>query len=99
VIERHDRLEEMVGDAPFLVGDRPTLADGVLIGIARWLDYHEVAPRSRWPKLDALRQRIEATPAVRFAVAIEKGETPAGSGEMLGQIPLAEVIQRYGTSA
>ena len=99
VIERHDRLEEMIGDTPFLVGDHPTLADGVLIGVARWLDYHEVAPRGRWPKLDALRARIEATPAVRYAIAIETGETPRGSGAMLGQIPLAEVIESYGTAA
>ncbi len=98
VIERHDRLEEMIGETPFLAGDRPTLADGVLIGVARWLDYHEVAPRSRWPKLDALRQRIEATPEVQFALAIENGENPAGSGALLGQVPLAEVIARYGTA-
>ncbi len=47
VIERHDRLEEMIGDARFLIGDRPTLADGFLIGIARWLDFHEVADAGR----------------------------------------------------
>lgn len=99
VIERHDRLEEMIGEAPFLVGDKPTLADGVLIGVARWLDYHQVAPRSRWPKLDALRQRIEATPAVEFALAIENGETPTGTGAMRGHVPLAEVIAQYGTAA
>lgn len=28
VIERHDRLEEMIWDTRFLVADRPTLADG-----------------------------------------------------------------------
>jgi len=99
VVNRHDALEQMLGDTPFLVGAHPTLADGVLIGVARWLDYHEVAPRSRWPKLDAVRQRIESTPAVQFALAIENGEAPAGSGAMLGQIPLAEVIDRYGTPA
>jgi len=98
VIERHDRLEEMIGDTPFLLGDRPSLADGVLIGVARWLDFHEVAPRSRWPKLDALRQRIEATPEVQFALAIEDGETPKGSGALLGHVPLAEAIEQYGTA-
>lgn len=99
VIERHDRLEEMIGDTNFLVGERPTLADGVLIGVARWLDYHQVAPRSRWPKLDALRRRIEATPAVQFALAIENGETPKGAGALRGHVPLAELIERYGTAA
>ena len=99
MINRHDALEQMIGNTPFLVGDHPTLADGVLIGVARWLEYHEVAPRGRWPKLDALRKRIEATPAVQFATAIEDGETPKGSGVMLGHVPLAEVIEKYGTAA
>lgn len=96
VVERHDKLEAMVGDGPYLVGDRPTLADGVLIGVARWLDYHEVAPRGRWPRLDALRRRLEEDPAVRFATAIENGETPPGSGALQGHVPLAEVIARFG---
>ncbi|WP_291185031.1 glutathione S-transferase family protein [Dokdonella sp.] len=97
VIERHDKLEAMLGGTPFLAGDKPTLADGVLIGVARWLEFHQVAERGRWPRLDALRARLEADPAVRYALAIEDGETPAGSGACLGQVPLAEVIRRYGT--
>jgi glutathione S-transferase len=96
VIERHDKLEAMIGDTRFLVGDRPSLADGVLIGIARWLEYHQVAEPKRWPKIDAVRRRIEAGPAVIFAMAIENGETPAGSGALLGQVPLGEVIDRFG---
>ncbi|KFC71816.1 Glutathione S-transferase [Devosia sp. LC5] len=96
VINRHDRLEAMIGDSSFLVGDRPSLADGVLIGVVRWLDYHGVAEPERWPKLAALRRRIEAEPAVIYATAIENGEHPAGSGANLGQVPLAEVIERFG---
>lgn len=96
VIERHDKLEAMIGETPFLLGDRPTLADGVLIGVARWLEFHEVAQPSRWPKLAALRERIEAEPAVKFAAALENGETPAGSGALLGQVPLAEIVERFG---
>lgn len=97
VIERHDKLEAMLGGTPFLAGDKPTLADGVLIGVARWLEFHQVAERRRWPRLDALRARLEDDPAVRYALAIEDGEMPAGSGACLGQVPLAEVIRRYGT--
>jgi glutathione S-transferase len=96
VIERHDKLEAMIGDTSFLLGERPTLADGVLIGVARWLEFHEVAQPSRWPKLAALRERIEAEPAVKFATALENGETPTGSGALLGQVPLAEVVERFG---
>ena len=97
VIERHDKLEAMIGEAPFLVGDRPTLADGMLIGVARWLEFHEVADAVRWPRLAVLRQRLEADPAVQFALAIEDGQTAAGCGALLGHVPLAEVIEKFGT--
>lgn len=96
VRNRHDRLEEMIGDGPWLAGDKPTLADGILVGVARWLEVHEVDDIARWPKIAALRQRLEADPAVIFATAIENGETPPGSGACRGQFPLQEVIARYG---
>lgn len=96
VIERHDRLEELVGDERFLVGDRPSMADGVLIGVARWLDFHQVADKGRWPKLAALRERIEAEPAVKYATALESGEVATGSGACMGHVELAEVIERFG---
>jgi glutathione S-transferase len=96
VIGRHDKLEEMIDPAPYLCGDRPTFAEGVLIGVARWLDFHEVAPRARWPKLDALRRRLEADPAVVYALAIESGEPAKGNGSCLGHVSLDEVIERYG---
>lgn len=96
VIERHDKLEAMIGGTPFLVGERPTLADGVLIGVSRWLDFHKVAEPERWPRLSALRRRIEAEPAVQFALAIENGLEPESSGALFGQVPLHEVIERFG---
>jgi glutathione S-transferase len=69
VIERHDKLEAMLGDTPYLLGDHPMLADGVLIGVARWLDYHEVAPASRWPRVEKVRRLLEANPAVTSSVS------------------------------
>lgn len=96
VIERHDKLEAMVGDGPWLVGGKASLADALLAGVARWLEYHEVADIARWPRLAALRRRIEADPGVRFATALEEGGTPPGSGALRGHIPLAEVIDRFG---
>jgi glutathione S-transferase len=95
VIERHDRLEEMIGDSPFLTGDRPTLADGVLIGVARWLDYHQVAPAAGWPRLSALRARIEADPAVIYAMALESGQEAPGNGACKGHVALAEVLRHF----
>jgi len=96
VIERHDRLEEMIADTRFLVADHPTVADGILIGVARWLDFHEVADQSRWPKLAALRRRLEADPAVIYATALEGGERRSGNGSCRGHVPLPEVIDRFG---
>ncbi|MGH8240438.1 MAG: glutathione S-transferase family protein [Steroidobacteraceae bacterium] len=95
VIRRHDQLEAMIGDTRFLTSDRPTLADGVLIGVARWLEFHEVAEPARWPRLAALRERIEAEPAVQFAIAIEAGERARGSRAFLGHVSLQEVIEKF----
>lgn len=97
VIERHDRLEELIGDTRFLIADNPTLADGILIGVARWLDFHQVADKGRWPKLAALRARIEADPAVVYATSLENGEMSPGNGACQGHIDLMEVIERYGS--
>ena len=97
VIERHDKLEGMIGASAFLVGERPTLADALLIGVARWLDFHAVADKSRWPKLAALRQRLEADPAVIYATALENGEDRPGTGACLGHLALKDVIERFGS--
>ena len=96
VTQRHDQLEGLVGDTAYLVGDRPTLADGLLIGVARWLDYHGVADPARWPRLRALRQRLDADPAVQFAKAVEEGQTPRGSGALRGHVALDAVIGQLG---
>ena len=66
-----------------------------MIGVARWAEYHQAVDGNAYPKLKALRQRIEDDPAVRFAQAIEDGETPAGAGGFLGHVPLAEVLATY----
>jgi glutathione S-transferase len=95
VIKRHDQLEAMLDDSLWLAGERRTMADGLLAGVARWLEFHEVGDIARWPKLQALRRRVEADPAVVYATALENGETPRGSGNCLGQLPLAEVVSRY----
>ncbi|PUA29112.1 MAG: glutathione S-transferase [Cellvibrio sp. 79] len=96
VIERHDRLEEQIGTTEFLIGNKPSLADAVFIGVARWLDFHEVENSSRWPKIEKLRRTLETTPAVQFATAIERGETPEGSGAFHGHVPLTQVIEEFG---
>ncbi|RXT48869.1 glutathione S-transferase family protein [Bradyrhizobium betae] len=96
VIERHDKLEGMIEAREFLLGDRPTLADAVLAGVARWLDFHAVAERRRWPKLAALRERLEADPAVVYATALENGDSNPGVGFCTGHAALADVTARFG---
>lgn len=95
VADRHDQLEAMITDTDFLVGDRLTLADTTLIGVARWAEFHQAVDGAAYPKLAALRRRIEADADVRYAMAVEDGERPAGSGACLGHVPLAEVIDRF----
>ncbi|MFK0274124.1 glutathione S-transferase family protein [Ensifer sp. NPDC090286] len=100
VAKRHKQLEAMMGDSDYLLGDRPTLADAVFAGVARWVDFHEaIDPKDyarNYPRINALRQRIEADPAFRFAVAIEDGEPAAGSGAMKGLVPLEDVLRMTG---
>ncbi|WP_029911784.1 glutathione S-transferase family protein [Caulobacter sp. UNC358MFTsu5.1] len=96
VIARHDRLEMMIGDEAWLVGERPTLADAFLVGVARWLEFHEVADVSRWPRLAALRRNLQADAAVVYAMAVERGEAAAGGGACIGHIALEDVIARFG---
>jgi glutathione S-transferase len=95
VANRHAKLEALIGDAPYLIGARPSLADAVLIGVARWAEFHQAVDPAAYPRLTALRRRLEADLAVQFALAVENGDTPAGSGAMRGQIPLTEVLERY----
>ncbi|MGE6781676.1 glutathione S-transferase family protein [Ensifer adhaerens] len=100
VAKRHQQLEAMMGDSGYLLGDRPTLADAVFAGVARWVDFHEaIDPKDyerNYPRINALRRRIEADPAFRFALAIEDGEPAAGSGAMKGLVPLKDVLAMTG---
>lgn len=96
VIRRHDLLEEMIGVTPFAIGDRPSLADGILVGVARWLEIHDVADPGRWPKLAALRRRLEADPAIVYASGLERGEPAKGNGSCRGHVDLATLVERFG---
>lgn len=90
------KLETMMGDTPYLVGDRPTLADAVLVGVARWADFHRAVDPAEYPRIAALRRRLDADPAVRFATAIENGETPTGVGAFRGHVALSDVLKLAG---
>lgn len=81
---RHAQLEAMMGDSDYLLGGRPTLADAVFAGVARWADFHQAIEPRDYPRILELRRRIEADPAFRFALAIEDGKPAIGSGAMTG---------------
>jgi glutathione S-transferase len=93
VAKRHEQLEAMIGDGDYLLGNRPTLADAVFVGVARWTDFHQVVEPRDYPRILALRQRIEADPAFRFAVAIEDGKPAIGGGAMRGLVPLEDLLR------
>src|SRR5215217_7613675 len=97
VAKRHAQLEAMIGNTPFLVGPRPSLADALLIGVARWADFHKAVDPTAYPRLMALRRRIEADPGVRFAQAIEDGKTHEGSGSLRGHVALDDAIALFTT--
>ncbi|MNT15334.1 glutathionine S-transferase [compost metagenome] len=82
----------MLGDQPWLLGERRTLADAYIIGIARWTRYHAVLDRKDYPGLQSLFDKLEADPAVRFAHAIERQEAADSSGGFLGHVRLDEVM-------
>ncbi|WP_448954161.1 glutathione S-transferase family protein [Labrys neptuniae] len=94
VARRHRQLEAMIGSSPYLGGDRPSLADGVFIGVARWADFHQAIDFTPYPKIQALKARLEADPAVRFGHAIEDGVPATGSGAMRALLPLDEVLSQ-----
>ena len=58
--------------------------------------FHQIADPARWPKLAALRRRIEDDPAVIYATALESGDIGSGAGACVGHIPLADVIEWFG---
>lgn len=90
VAKAHADLAALLGDKPYLLGQRPTLADAYFAGIARWTRYHDVPGRKDHPNLQRLFEALEADPAVQFAHAIERGENPKGAGGYRGSVELAQ---------
>jgi glutathione S-transferase len=91
VLHRHKQLDAMLGDAAFIAGDRPTLADGLFVGVARWADFLDIDV-SAFARVNALKRRLEADPAVVFAHAVEDGKQPRGAGGLRGYMALDELL-------
>lgn len=91
-------LELALGDGPYLLGARRTVADAYFAGIARWTDYHRVVDRRAYPRVEALVARLEADPGVQFAHAIEAGTPATSAGGFRGHVALADLAAQL-TSA
>ncbi|RYG33956.1 MAG: glutathione S-transferase family protein [Burkholderiales bacterium] len=91
VIERHEKLEAMIGDEPYLAGDKPTFADAMFVGVARWAEFHEIDV-IRFKRIQAHKQKLAKDPAVIFAHGVEIGEAPRGSGACKGYVAMDDVL-------
>ncbi|WP_226622772.1 glutathione S-transferase family protein [Brucella anthropi] len=94
IATRHEQLEAMIGDTDYLLGDKPTLADAMFVGVARWADFHQAIEPRHFPRILQLRQRLEVDAAFRFALAIENGKPAIGRGAMKGLVPLEDVLHK-----
>lgn len=99
VTKAHADLEAVLGDKDWLLGDQRTLADAYFAGIARWSKYHDVVDRRDYPGLQRLFEKLEADPAVRFAHAIERGDSAVSSGGFRGEVTLDEVLRQQALAA
>lgn len=88
----HALLETMLGDRPWLVGDRPGIADAYFAGLARWTAYHDVVNRADFPRLQRLFEKVEAEPAVQFAHAIEQQREAKSTGGFLGEMAFEDAL-------
>jgi glutathione S-transferase len=67
---RCDYLVNALGDRPYLMGDKFTIADAYLFTILGWADYFKL-DMGNWPALKQYAGRIAARPAVQEAMKAE----------------------------
>ncbi|SJZ58238.1 glutathione S-transferase [Enhydrobacter aerosaccus] len=96
VARRHQQLEEMMGDSPFLGGDAPMLPDAILAGVARWGEFHGAVAPDAYPKLRAWKERMANDRGFQTAVALEEGRPDHGSQSLKAMIPLDDVLRSLG---
>lgn len=67
---RCDYIVQMLGDRPFLMGERYTVADAYLFTILGWANYFKL-DMGQWPRLKEYADRIATRPAVKEAMRAE----------------------------
>jgi len=92
VEKAHARLEALLGDRPWLLGEHRTWVDAYFIGIARWTEYHDAVDRRAFPNLRRLIEKLEADPAVKFAHAIEQQRPAVSAGGFEGEVRLEDAV-------
>lgn len=95
----HEKLDMLLSGQDWLSGDRIGLADAYFAGIGRWNDFHEVFDWAEFPRVQALNERVQQDPAVRFAHEIEAGRETAGGGGFRGHVSLEDVASELGLTA
>jgi len=72
--------------------DHKTIADAYFYGMARWGTNTKIMDvKKSYPKIGNFMNKMEADPAVQFALAIEKGEEAKTTGKFQGLIKLEQV--------
>ncbi|SEE61254.1 glutathione S-transferase [Rhizobiales bacterium GAS191] len=95
VAKAYARLETMLAGKEWLAGDRRSVADAYLCGIARWGEDLGLFDLKRdYARLHAHLQKLEADSAVIFAHAIEDEKPATSSGKFIGHISLGELSPR-----
>ena len=72
-----DRLSDILGDGPFLVGDTFTIADAYAANILTWVTPNTGIDLARWPNLASYREHILARPSFQMSKAAEQGASAA----------------------
>lgn len=85
-------LDRLLAERDWLLGNRRSVADAYLAGVARWIRYLQVYDQdTETPHLARHLAKLEQDPAVQFAYAIERGESPAGTGHFKGHVQWEEL--------
>jgi len=88
-------LDGLLAGREWLLGERRSLADAYLAGVARWVTYHRLFDLATdYPGLARYLDRLASDPAVRFATAIEQGTPASGCGALQGHVGLEQLRDR-----
>ncbi len=99
VAKAHAGLAAMMGDRPWLAGEKRTIADAYFIGVARWAPFlastgAQTVDQRDYPNLHRHMRKLEEDPAVVFAHAIEEERPASSSGNFRGHVALEELRPR-----